>query len=228
MKKAHSTQFLTSLGLGLSTQRVSRLKEEYLGDVETDINAKRTAVKRVMQSYLAISNLNTIVVFMIAALGIIATLKSTWLWATCLLTVAFFTAAIPSELSFSSKAFKLYRLVLSGLIVVACFYSFAYENLNQNPQIFGLYAYLGNSPLLVLGAIALVTLPALVVSIYTSTAKWSYIQQVWYLLATLVIFSSSYWFNQLVLESFLWILIDIALAVSVFVVSGIKRKPALA
>jgi hypothetical protein len=228
MKKAHSTQFLTLLGLGLSTQRVSRLKEEYLGDVETDINAKRTAVKRVMQSYLAISNLNTIVVFLIAALGIIATLKSTWLWATCLLTVAFFTAAIPSELSFSSRAFKVYRLVLGFLVIVACGYSFAFENLNQNPQIFGLNKYLGTLPLTVLCATALVALSALVASIYRSPSRWSYIQQAWYLLATLIIFSSSYWFNQLVLESFLWILIDIALAVSVFVVSGIKRKPALA
>jgi hypothetical protein len=228
MNRAHSTQFLALLGLGLSAQRVSRLKEEYLGDVDTDINAKRTAVKRVMRSYLAISNLNSMVVFLIAALGIIATLKSTWLWATCLLIVTFFTAAIPSELSFSSKAFKLYRLVLSGLVIAACFYSFAYENLNQNPQILGLYAYLGNYPLLVLGAIALVTLPALVVSIYTSTAKWNYIQQVWYLLATTLIVFSSYWFNQLVPETFLWILIDVVLAFSVFVVSGIKRKPALA
>jgi hypothetical protein len=228
MNRAHSTQFLTLLGLGLSTQRVSRLKEEYLGDVDTDINAKRTAVKRVMRSYLAISNLNSMVVFLIAAIGIVATLKSTWLWATCLLIVTFFTAAIPSELSFYSKAFKLYRLVLSVLVIVACFYSFAYENLNQYPQILGLYTYLGNYPLLVLGAIASVTLPALLVSFYTSTAKWGHVQQVWYLLATLVIFSSSYWFNQDAPETFLWMLIDLLLAISVFVVSGIKRKPALA
>ncbi len=228
MNKPHSTKFLTLLGLGLSSQRVSRLKEEYLGDADADKNARRTSIKRVLQSYLALANLNSLVLFFLAAIGIIATLKSTWLWATCLLIVAFFTAAIPSELNFSSRAFKVYRLVLGFLVIVSCGYSFAFENLNQNPQIFGLNKYLGTLPLTVLCAIALVALSALVASIYRSPSRWSYIQQAWYLLATLTIFSSSYWFNQLVLESFLWILIDIALAVSVFVVSGIKRKPALA
>jgi hypothetical protein len=228
MKKAHSTKFLTLLGLGLSSQRVSRLKEEYLGDADVDKNARRTSIKRVLQSYLALRNLNSLVVFLIAAIGIFATLKSMWLWATCLLIVAFFTAALPSELGFSSKIFKIYRLVLTGLVVVACWYSSAFDNLNQNPQIFGFNAYLETLPLLVLGAIALVALPALVASSYKSPNRWSYIQQIWFLLATLTIFFSSYWLNQLVVESFLWILIDVALAVSVFVVSGIKRKPALA
>jgi hypothetical protein len=228
MKQAQSTRFLTFLGLGLSPKRVSRLKEEYLGDSETDKNAKRTAIKRVLQSYLAISNLNALVVFLLAALGIVATLKSMWLWATCLLIVTFFTAAIPSDLSFSSKAFKLYRFVLSTLVVIACGYSLAFDNLNQYPNIFGFAPYLGSYPLLLLGAIALVTLPALVFSIIKSVDKWSHLQQAWYVLATLAIFSSGYWFNQLEPPIFLWILLDVLLAVSVFIVSGIKRKPALA
>ncbi len=228
MKQAHSTKFLTFLGLGLSPQRVSRLKEEYLGDSETDKNAKRTAIKRVLQSYLAISNLNALVVFLLAALGIVATLKSMWLWTTCLLIVAFFTSAIPSDLSFSSKAFKLYRFVLSTLVVIACGYSLAFDNLNQYPNIFGFAPYLGSYPLLLLGAIALVTLPALVFSIIKSVDKWSHLQQAWYVLATLAIFSTGYWFNQLEPPIFLWILLDVLLAISVFVVSGIKRKPALA
>jgi hypothetical protein len=228
MKQSHSTKFLTLLGLGLSPQRVSRLKEEYLGDSETDKNAKRTAIKRVLQSYLAISNLNAPVVFLLAALGIVATLKSMWLWATCLLIVTFFTAAIPSDLSFSSKAFKLYRLVLATLAIIACGYSFAFDNLNQYPQIFGFNPYLGSFPLLLLCAIALVTLPALAFSMFKSVNWWSHIQQVWYVLATLAIFSSGYWFDQLVPPVILWILLDVLLAMSVFVVSGIKRKPALA
>jgi hypothetical protein len=228
MKLAQSTRFLTFLGLGLSPKRVSRLKEEYLGDSETDKNAKRTAIKRVLQSYLAISNLNALVVFLLAALGIVATLKSMWLWTTCLLIVAFFTSAIPSDLSFSSKAFKLYRFVLSTLVVIACGYSLAFDNLNQYPNIFGFAPYLGSYPLLLLGAIALVTLPALVFSIIKSVDKWSHLQQAWYVLATLAIFSTGYWFNQLEPPIFLWILLDVLLAISVFVVSGIKRKPALA
>jgi hypothetical protein len=228
MKQSHSTKFLTLLGLGLSPQRVSRLKEEYLGDSETDKNAKRTAIKRALQSYLAISNLNALVLFLLAALGIVATLKSMWLWATCLLIVAFFTAAIPSDLSFSSKAFKLYRLVLATLAIIACGYSFAFDNLNQYPQIFGFNPYLGSFPLLLLCAIALVTLPALAFSMFKSVNRWSHIQQVWYVLATLAIFSSGYWFDQLVPPVILWILLDVLLAMSVFVVSGIKRKPALA
>jgi hypothetical protein len=227
MKQVHSTKFLTVMGLGLSPQRVSRLKEEYLGDADADKNAKRTAVTRVLQSYLRLSNLNSLAVFLLGALGIIATLKSSWLWATCLLLVTFFTAAIPSELSFSSKAFKLYRLALAVLVILACGYSFAYENLDQFPQIFGLNSYLGNYPLILLGAIAAVALPALLISIFKSSDKWSHVQQVWYVLATLVVFSSSYWFNQVAPETFLWMLIDLLLAISVFVVSGLKRKPAL-
>lgn len=228
MKQAHSTKFLTLLGLGLSPQRVSRLKEEYLGDADADKNAKRTAIKRVLQSYLAMSNLNSLVVFLVAGLGIFASLKSIWLWATCLLIVTFFTAAIPSDLSFSSKAFKLYRFVLSALVLIACGYSFAFDNLNQYPNIFGFDPYLGSSPLLLLSAIALVTLPALVFSIIKSVDKWSHLQQVWYVLATLAIFSSGYWFDQLEPPIILLILLDVLIAVSVFIVSGIKRKPALA
>lgn len=228
MKQAHSTKFLTLLGLGLSPQRVSRLKEEYLGDADADKSAKRTAIKRVLQSYLAMSNLNSLVVFLVAGLGIIASLKSMWLWATCLLIVTFFTAAIPSDLSFSSKAFKLYRFVLSALVVIACGYSLAFDNLNQYPNILGFDPYLGSYPLILLGAIALVTLPALAFSISKSLDKWSHVQQVWYVLATLAIFSSGYWFDQLEPAIILCILLDVLIAVSVFIVSGIKRKPALA
>lgn len=228
MKQAPSTTFLALLGIGLSPQRVSRLKEEYLGDADADKSAKRTAIKRVLQSYLAVSNLNSLVVFLLSALGIIASLKSMWLWATCLLIVTFFNAAIPSDLSFSSKAFKLYRFVLSALVVIACGYSFAFENLNQYPNIVGFNPYLGSFPLLLLSAIALVTLPALVFSIFKSVEKWSHFQQVWYVLATLAIFSSGYWFNQLEPPIILWVLLDVFLAVSVFIVSGIKRKPVLA
>lgn len=228
MKHTHSTRFLTLLGLGLSHKRVSRLKEEYLGDADADNSAKRTAIKRVLQSYLALSNLNSLVVFLVAGLGIIASLKSVWLWATCLLIVTFFTAAIPSDLSFSSKAFKLYRFVLASLVIIACGYSFALDNLNQYPNIFGFDPYLGSFPLLLLCAIALVTLPALAFSISKSVDKWSHFQQVWYVLATLAVFSSGYWFDQLELPIILWVLLDVFLAVSVFIVSGIKRKPALA
>lgn len=228
MKQAHSTKFLTLLGLGLSPQRVSRLKEEYLGDADADMSAKRTAIKRVLQSYLAVSNLNSLVVFLVAGLGIIASLKSMWLWVTCLLIVTFFTAAIPSDLSFSSRAFKLYRFVLAALVVIACGYSFAFDNLNQYPNILGFDPYLGSYPLILLGAIALVTMPALAFSIIKSLDKWSHVQQVWYVLATLAIFSSGYWFYQLEPPIILWILLDVLLAVSVFIVSGIKRKPALA
>jgi hypothetical protein len=112
--------------------------------------------------------------------------------------------------------------------VIACGYSLAFDNLNQYPNIFGFAPYLGSYPLLLLGAIALVTLPALVFSIIKSVDKWSHLQQAWYVLATLAIFSTGYWFNQLEPPIFLWILLDVLLAISVFVVSGIKRKPALA
>jgi hypothetical protein len=63
---------------------------------------------------------------------------------------------------------------------------------------------------------------------FKSVYRWSHVQQVWYVLATLAIFSSGYWFDQLVPPVILWILLDVLLAISVFVVSGIKRKPALA
>jgi hypothetical protein len=227
MNTSHSTQFLSLLGIGLNRSRLERLKEEYQADVDLDTKAKRTAMVRVLKSYSAVANWNSALTFFIAGVGIAMTLKSMWLWATCLMMITFFTTANSSELNFASKAFKLYRVFVTALVMTACVYSMAYDNLNQGPQILNLVPYLENYPLIIGGAISLITLLALGNKVAKSDTKSDPAQQIFYVLATMIIYLSSYWFNAgLIILPVL--LMDISLTASIFIISSGKRKPTLA
>ena len=227
MNNSHSTKFLSLLGVGLNRSRLARLREEYKADVDLDTKAKRTVVLRVLMSYSAVANWSSALTFFIAGFGIAMTLKSMWLWATCLMMLTIFTTTNETELSFSSKAFKIYRMYVTTLVITACVYSIAFDNLNQGPQILNLVPYLGNYPLIIGGAISLVTLLALGNKIFRSKSKADPTQQVFYVLATMIIYLSSYLFNAgLLILPFL--LMDILLTAGIFMISSGKRKPALA
>jgi len=227
MNNSNSTKFLSLLGVGLNRSRLARLKEEYQADVDLDTKAKRTVVLRVLMSYSAVANWNSALAFFIAGFGIAMTLKSMWLWATCLMMITIFTTTNETELSFYSKAFKTYRMYVTTLVITACVYSIAFDNLNQGPQILNLVPYLGNYPLIIGGAISLVTLLALGNKISRSKSKAGPTQQVFYVLATMMIYLSSYLFNTgLLILPFL--LMDIFLTAGIFMISSGKRKPALA
>lgn len=227
MNNSHSTKFLSLLGVGLNRSRLARLKEEYKADVDLDTKAKRTVVLRVLMSYSAVANWNSALAFFIAGFGIAMTLKSMWLWATCLMMITIFTTTNETELSFYSKAFKIYRMYVTTLVITACVYSVAFDNLNQGPQILNLVPYLGNYPLIIGGAISVVTLLALGNKVYRSKSKADPTQQVFYVLATMMIYLSSYLFNAgLLILPFL--LMDILLTAAIFMISSGKRKPALA
>ena len=227
MNNSHSTKLLSLLGIGLNRSRLARLKEEYQADVDLDTKAKRTAVLRVLMSYSAVANWNSALTFFIAGFGIAMTLKSMWLWATCLMMITIFTTTNETELSLNSKSFNIYRMYVTTLVITACVYSIAFENLNQGPQILNLVPYLGNYPLIIGGAISLVTLLALGNKVSRSKSKADPTQQVFYVLATMIIYLSSYWFNAgLLILPFL--LMDILLTAGIFMISSGKRKPALA
>ena len=227
MNNSHSTKFLSLLGVGLNRSRLARLREEYKADVDLDTKAKRTVVLRVLMSYSAVANWSSALTFFIAGFGIAMTLKSMWLWATCLMMLTIFTTTNETELSFYSKAFKIYRMYVTTLVITACVYSIAFDNLNQGPQILNLVPYLGNYPLIIGGAISLVTLLALGNKIFRSKSKADPTQQVFYVLATMIIYLSSYLFNAgLLILPFL--LMDILLTAGIFMISSGKRKPALA
>ena len=227
MNNSHSTKFLSLLGVGLNRSRLARLREEYKADVDLDTKAKRTVVLRVLMSYSAVANWSSALTFFIAGFGIAMTLKSMWLWATCLMMLTIFTTTNETELSFYSKAFKIYRMYVTTLVITACVYSIAFDNLNQGPQILNLVPYLGNYPLIIGGAISLVTLLALGNKIFRSKSKADPTQQVFYVLATMIIYLSSYLFNAgLLILPFL--LMDILLTAAIFMISSGKRKPALA
>jgi hypothetical protein len=227
MNNSHSTKFLSLLGVGLNRSRLARLREEYKADVDLDTKAKRTVVLRVLMSYSAVANWNSALAFFIAGFGIAMTLKSMWLWATCLMMITIFTTTNETELSFNSKSFKIYRMYVTTLVITACVYSIAFDNLNQGPQILNVVPYLGNYPLIIGGAISLVTLVALGNKVYRSKSKADPTQQVFYVLATMMIYLSSYLFNAgLLILPFL--LMDILLTAAIFMISSGKRKPALA
>ena len=227
MNNSYSTTFLSLLGLGLNRSRLARLKEEYLADVEEDSKARKTAMVRVIKSYSAVANWNSVVAFFIAGIGIAMTLKSMWLWATCLLITTIFTSTNSTELSFAARAFKIYRVFVAALVITSCVYSMAFDNLLQGPQILNLVPYLGNYPLIIGSGISLVTLVALGYSLSKLDSKIVQAQQAFYVFATMTIYLSSYWFlDGTVLLPLL--LADMLLTVMVFVLSSDKRKPALA
>jgi len=210
------------LGLGLKRSRLARILEEYQSDSQTDPKAKRTAAIRTLKSYFWVSNLNTALLFLVGAAGLVATLKSVWIWAACLLLVTLFTTQTTSEETLASKAFKLYKIFVGLVVLVACYFSIRFDNLGDFGLINNLNFYLGNSLYFVGGAILLVTSIAVTVELFRTKSKLIQFQRLTFVMLTLGIYLSSELVNR---SSYL---IQIGLTLLLFLIALIKRKPALA
>jgi len=213
---------LKFLSLGLKKSRTQRILEEFQSDTELDPNAKRTAIFRILKSYFWVSYLSAPLVFLIGAIGFMATFNSLWLWASCLLLASLFTTQSTSEETLASKTFKLYKLFLGFLVFVACYFSIRFDNTSEWGLIDNLDFYLGSTVYIVGGAIALVAFITIAVELFKSEAKLIQTQRLVFVLFTVCIYLSS---NFTVFYSYL---IQASLTALLFTASSLKRKPALA
>ena len=213
---------LKFLSLGLKKSRTQRILEEFQSDTGLDPNAKRTAIFRILKSYFWVSYLSAPLVFLLGAVGFMATFRSLWLWASCLLLVSLFTTQSTSEETLASKTFKLYKLFLGFLVFVACYFSIRFDNTSEWGLIDNLDFYLGSTVYIVGGAIALVASITIAVELFKSEAKLIQTQRLVFVLLTVCIYLSS---NYLYSFSYL---IQASLTALLFIASSIKRKPALA
>jgi len=213
---------LKFLSLGLKKSRTQRILEEFQSDTELDPNAKRTAIFRILKSYFWVSYLSAPLVFLIGAIGFMATFNSLWLWASCLLLASLFTTQSTSEETLASKTFKLYKLFLGFLVFVACYFSIRFDNTSEWGLIDNLDFYLGSTVYIIGGAIALVAFITIAVELFKSEAKLIQTQRLVFVLFTVCIYLSS---NFTVFYSYL---IQASLTALLFTASSLKRKPALA
>lgn len=213
---------LKLLSIGLKKSRTQRILEEYQSDAQLDPNAKRTAIFRILKSYFWVSYLSAPLVFLIGAIGFMATFNSLWLWASCLLLASLFTTQSTSEETLASKTFKLYKLFVGFLVLVACYFSIRFDNTSEWGLIHNLDFYLGSTVYIVGGAIALVAFITIAVELFKSEAKLIQTQRLVFVLFTVCIYLSS---NFTVFYSYL---IQASLTALLFTASSLKRKPALA
>jgi hypothetical protein len=212
---------LKLLSIGLKKSRTQRILEEYQSDAQLDPNAKRTAIYRILKSYFWVSYLSAPLVFLIGAIGFMATFNSLWLWASCLLLASLFTTQSTSEETLASKTFKLYKLFVGFLVLVACYFSIRFDNTSEWGLIDNLDFYLGSTVYIVGGAIALVAFITIAVELFKSEAKLIQTQRLVFVLFTVCIYLSS---NFTVFYSYL---IQASLTALLFTASSLKRKPAL-
>lgn len=223
--KTSETQ-IKVLGIGLKKARAQRILEEYRSDAQQDSNAKRAAILRLLRSYFWVSNLSAPLVFFIGAIGLIAALKSIWIWASCLVLISLFITKSSAEENFAFKTFKVYKLSLGVLALVSCYYSLKFDNTGEWGLIHNLDFYFGNAVYIVGGAIASVTLIALVIEFFKSKSKFIQLQRLSFVVCTTVIYlSSNYTAPYPYRYSYL---IQVSLTAFLFVGTLIKRKPALA
>jgi hypothetical protein len=212
---------LKLLSLGLKRSRTQRILEEFQSDTGLDPNAKRTAIVRILKSYFWVSYLSAPLVFLLGAVGFMASFRSLWLWASCLLLASLFTTQSTSEETLASKTFKLYKLFVGFLVLVACYFSIRFDNTSEWGLIDNLDFYLGSTVYIVGGAIALVAFITIAVELFKSEAKLIQTQRLVFVLFTVCIYLSS---NFDVFYSYL---IQASLTALLFTASSLKRKPAL-
>jgi hypothetical protein len=214
------------LGLGLKRSRTNRIVEEFASDSQLDSKAMGTAVVRTLKSYFWVSNLSAPLLFLLGAIGFVATLKSIWLWASCLLLVSLFTTQSTSEETLASKTFKLYKLFIGFLVLVACYFSVRFDNTSEWGLIDNLDFYFGDIVYIVGGAIALVASIAIAIEFFKSKTKLIQMQRFVFVVFTACIYlSSNYTASYPYTFSFL---IQASLTGLLFAIALIKRKPALA
>ena len=214
------------LGLGLKRTRIKRILEEFAGDSQLDLQAKKTAIIRILKSYFWVSNLSAPLVFIIGAVGFVVTFKSIWLWAACLLFVSLFTTHSTSEETLASKSFKVYKLFIGLLVVVSCYYSIRFDNTGELGLIHNLDFYVGSSIYIVGGAIALVTAITIGVEFFKTNTKFVQLQRLLFVICTSAIYVSSN-YTPLIPYSLSY-LVQALLTALLFAIALIKRKPALA
>lgn len=217
---------LKLLSIGLKKSRTQRILEEFQSDTQLDPNAKSTAIFRILKSYFWVSYLSAPLVFLLGATGFMATFKSLWLWASCLLLVSLFTTQSTSEETLASKTFKLYKLFVGFLVLVACYFSVRFDNTSEWGLINNLDFYLGSTVYIIGGAIAAVASITIAVELFKSKAKLVQTQRLVFVLLTVCIYLSSN-YNASYPYSFSY-LIQASLTALLFTASSIKRKPALA
>lgn len=217
---------LKLLSIGLKKSRTQRILEEFQSDTQLDPNAKSTAIFRILKSYFWVSYLSAPLLFLLGAIGFMATFKSLWLWASCLLLVSLFTTQSTSEETLASKTFKLYKLFVGFLVLVACYFSVRFDNTSEWGLIDNLDFYLGSTVYIIGGAIAFVAFITIAVELSKSKAKLIQMQRLVFVLFTVFIYlSSNYTASYPYTYSYL---IQASLTALLFAASSIKRKPALA
>jgi hypothetical protein len=217
---------LKFLSMGLKKSRTQRILEEFQSDTELDPNAKSTAIFRILKSYFWVCYLSAPLVFLLGAIGFMATFRSLWLWASCLLLVSLFTTQSTSEKTLASKTFKLYKLFVGFLVLVACYFSIRFDNTSELGLIANLDFYLGSTVYIIGGAVALVASITIAVELFKSKAKLIQTQRLVFVLLTVCIYlSSNYTASYPYSFSYL---IQASLTALLFTASSIKRKPALA
>lgn len=217
---------LKLLSIGLKKSRTQRILEEFQSDTELDPNAQSTAIFRILKSYFWVSYLSAPLVFLLGALGIMATFKSLWLWASCLLLVTLFTTQSTSEETLASKTFKLYKLFVGFLVLVACYFSIRFDNTSEWGLVKNLNFYLGSTVYIIGGAIALVASITIAVELFKSKAKLIQMQRLVFVICTVCVYlSSNYTASYPYTFSYL---IQASITALLFAVALIKRKPALA
>lgn len=214
------------LGLGLKRSRTNRIVEEFASDSQLDSKAMSTAVVRTLKSYFWVSNLSAPLLFLLGAIGFVATLKSIWLWASCLLLVSLFTTQSTSEETLASKTFKLYKLFIGFLVLVACYFSVRFDNTSEWGLIDNLDFYFGDTVYIVGGAIAMVASIAIAIEFFKSKTKLIQMQRLVFVVFTACIYLiSNYTASYPYTFSYL---IQASLTALLFAIALIKRKPALA
>jgi hypothetical protein len=217
---------LKFLSIGLKKSRTQRILEEYRSDAQLDPSARRTAIARILKSYFSVSNLSAPLVFFIGVLGLILTLKFHWLWAACLLLASLFTTQTASEGTLSFRTFKIYKLSVGAVVLLTCYFCLMFDNAGDWRRIHNLDFFLGKSVYLVGGAIALVTLIAIIIDFFKTKEKLIQLQRVLFVVCTVGLYLSS---NDIAPPPYgHGYITQLALTTVLFATSLIKRKLALA
>lgn len=217
---------LKFLSLGLKRSRTQRILEEFQSDSQQDPNAHRTAVLRILKSYFWVSNLSSPLIFLIGAVGLVLTLRFHWLWAACLLLVSLFTTQSSSEGTLSFKTFKIYKLSVGVVVLLACYFSLMFDNSGDWGRIYNLDFFLGKSVYILGGAIALVAVIFIAIDFFRTKDRLLQVQRLLFVGCTVGLYLSS---NDIAPYPYgHGFLTQLALTTVLFATSLIKRKPALA
>jgi len=216
---------LIILSLGLKRSRTQRILEEFQSDSQLDPNAERTAMLRILKSYFWVSNLSSPLIFLIGAVGLALTLRFHWLWAACLLLVSLFTTQSSSEGTLSFKTFKIYKLSVGVVVLLACYFSLMFDNSGDWGRMYNLDFFLGKSVYILGGAIALVALIFIAIDLFRTKDRLLQVQRFLFVVCTVGLYLSS---NDIAPYPYgHGFLTQLALTAVLFATSLIKRKPAL-